>query len=115
MSASGPPRSHWDRGLQPERTALAWRRTALALCAGLILAARATASQAPWLALELTALAVLGGLALVHWAHRRERRLALHLRSRRPAPPGGRLLLTTCCLTAGLGLVAAAWVIAAGA
>jgi uncharacterized membrane protein YidH (DUF202 family) len=102
----------WDQGLQPERTALAWRRTALALCAGLVIAARTVAHQVPWLALELPVLALAIGIAVARAAHLRSRRLDTHLRGRASAP-GGRLILVACVLTLAFGLAAVWWVLTA--
>ena len=55
MSAASPPR---DPGLQPERTALAWQRSALALAGATIVVGRLTFDTAGIVALLVGALGV---------------------------------------------------------
>jgi hypothetical protein len=68
--ASGAPRPHGDPGLQPERTALAWGRTMLALVT-------ASAFFLRWLPIYgppiLMLLAVSGGAALAIYLTQRRR------------------------------------------
>lgn len=64
------PASVFDRGLQHERTALAWERTAIStMVAGLLLSRYAAQSLTTWLAAPGIAQVVLGG-ALLLWAAR---------------------------------------------
>ena len=65
-----PPSGVFDPGLQHERTALAWERTAIAGMVGGVLLARyaAAAIHPAWAALGIAAV-VLGGVLLV-WAGR---------------------------------------------
>lgn len=60
MTASGVGETPFDSGLQVERTALSWRRTALALTVGPLLAARLLAPEIG----ALSVLAAAGGVAL---------------------------------------------------
>jgi uncharacterized membrane protein YidH (DUF202 family) len=112
------PEGPWDPGLQPERTLLAWKRTALGLTAGLAAASRLLASDHSWLgvALPLAALALGGALAAA--ALRRSDRLNRWLRAREagdpsPEAPGGRLLLTVA-VVAVLLAAAGAWLALGG-
>ncbi|WP_242901355.1 DUF202 domain-containing protein [Actinomadura terrae] len=93
-----------DRGAQPERTALAWSRTALALIgAGLLCVRLAPTSPGAGAA----ALVVCGGVVLLL------RRAQAGLRTRRHrVPAGGRVadpmsVLVTTALTMLLGVVGA--------
>ena len=73
-----------DRGAQPERTALAWRRTALSVAASSVVAARLSA---PSLGVVAVAVGVLGaGLATAVWwsADRRYLPTRRSLDERRP-------------------------------
>nr|WP_237728154.1 DUF202 domain-containing protein [Cellulomonas sp. APG4] len=105
--------------MQPERTALSWRRTALALTIGPLVVARLLA---PGLEVGAVAVAALGtacGLGLLAASIARYRRVHEVLTGR-PAPgrrpgfvpravmPGGRLLLLTALLPTAGGLVALA-------
>lgn len=93
----------WDPGVQNERTALAWQRTALALLAGALLTARIAATDSPavGLALAVVALAVAPGLLLA--ARYRYARCARALHATRPVGDG-RLPATAAALAIGLGL-----------
>lgn len=92
-----------DPGLQPERTALSWRRTLLAMAVGSLLALRVLPPVlGDWsLALGLAGLGTVAVLWLL--AARRSRLAEAVFRDRLPASamPGGALLLA-------LGLLASA-------
>lgn len=96
---AGPPAN--PAGLQPERTALAWRRTALALATGSLVAGRLLAPGlglwAWWVAAAGVALA--GALAVV--AHQRSAR----------THRGGRLVTVCAAATLLLGVVASGFVL----
>ena len=99
MSGSGP----FDAGLQPERTSLAWRRTALSIVLGSIVALRllpAHFENPAWLAPGL--FGAVGGVAL--WAAA-SRRFAGFTAATALHPPrlGGAILLVTTLLAAGVG------------
>jgi uncharacterized membrane protein YidH (DUF202 family) len=101
----------FDPGLQPERTALAWRRTALALAVGALIAFRLLL---PVLGLWSLAAGLLGtALASVIWvlAGRRARGTREALRHPSAPLPGAGLLLLVALVAAGaavLGLYIAA-------
>ncbi|MFC0508403.1 DUF202 domain-containing protein [Micromonospora costi] len=89
-----PPR---DPGLQPERTRLAWRRTALAVTVVTVLAVRLAVSGGPFGAL-------VAGLAVLAWG------AVLAICWRRgtgsgPAPSGGRSLPLAALGGASLALL----------
>lgn len=77
-----------DEGLQNERTALAWQRTALSLVAGAAVMARLTWGSLGAGALTLLAAAV--GLALWVFVESRNRYAHSARVRRRPRPRGGR-------------------------
>ncbi|MDP4509217.1 MULTISPECIES: DUF202 domain-containing protein [unclassified Nonomuraea] len=84
-----PEEEVWDRGLQSERTRLAWVRTAVALATGGLgatgLAAR---SGLPALAVVVFALAALCGGVLLIRTRTRFRRVQAALHGGRPLDPG---------------------------
>ena len=102
-----------DRGLQPERTALAWRRTVLALAVGALVSVRLLPSVlGDWtVATGLAGVVAAAGL----WVAARRRSAATDAAFRDPAVaamPGGALLAAAALLTAagaalGLGYVVA--------
>lgn len=101
-------RGLFDPGLQPERTALAWRRTATAVAVGALVAVRILPEV-----LGTWALVPAGaGLAAASWvlvsAHRRHRavhRTLLEADSDRVPLPSGRLPLVLAVLVSGGGAV----------
>ncbi|WP_317229859.1 DUF202 domain-containing protein [Clavibacter sp. MX14-G9D] len=117
---SGPDAGRHDRpydpGLQPERTALAWRRTALALVVGSLLGLRALPAVlgVPGLALAFVGVALALGVLVT--AHRRYRRVPRTLPTEAAAPaapaeaalPDGGLPALVAALTAVAGLAALA-------
>ncbi len=103
----------FDPGLQPERTELAWRRTALAIGVASLLALRVLPATTP--RPELAALLLTPGIlglvfAVVLWirADARHRRITRALLDSRPeALPGAGLLLLLTVFVVGCGVVAA--------
>jgi hypothetical protein len=90
------PRAH--PGLQPERTALAWRRTALSVTVGSLVGLRVLPPQLGALGYAVSALGLLWGLDLVLTARRRYRDGARMLRAGGDGTPQGP---TTEDITAG--------------
>lgn len=90
------PRAH--PGLQPERTALAWRRTALSVTVGSLVGLRVLPPQLGALGYAVSALGLLWGLDLVLTARRRYRDGARMLRAGGDGTPQGP---TTADITAG--------------
>ena len=99
----------FDAGLQPERTALAWRRTGLALCAGSLIAVRVlAASLGPW-AMIPAGMGVAGSVVIVVLAHRRHLRTVDTLRAEEDGSrmlPSGRLPLAVALASVGAGVAA---------
>ncbi|MDO4044021.1 DUF202 domain-containing protein [Clavibacter michiganensis] len=106
-----------DPGLQPERTALAWRRTALALVAGSLLGLRVLPTLLGTAGLVVAAAGVIAALAVLATAHSRYRRVHRILTSASAVPvttalPGGALPALVAALTACAGLAALALALA---
>lgn len=92
-----------DRGVQNERTSLAWVRTGLGLAGCALLAGRlAMLRHTPWAVAAAIAAALLA-FGVLGWSHDHYRRAARQLRERRPvdhAVPA--LLLTSAVLLVGV-------------
>jgi uncharacterized membrane protein YidH (DUF202 family) len=105
MSHAGTP--PYDPGLQPERTALAWRRTALAMMLGPVAAARVLAPDLG----ALAALAALAGLAVgvfIGVVSAKRHRDVFRVLSSTGDPrelPGAALLLVTAAAPVVCGIV----------
>jgi uncharacterized membrane protein YidH (DUF202 family) len=107
----------FDPGLQPERTELAWRRTALAIGVGSLIALRLLPALAPtsdgqllWLTPGLIGVAFAAGL----WTFARRRyRLANAALSEGHAEraPGGALLLTLTLFVVACGILSAGFIL----
>nr|WP_296780045.1 DUF202 domain-containing protein [Rhodococcus sp. (in: high G+C Gram-positive bacteria)] len=99
----------FDPGLQPERTALAWRRTVLALVTGVIVSVRLAAHSAGVAAYLLSFVAIAFGAATIALVHRRystsTRTLADHSSG---ILPDGLLPAAVAATTFALGLCAGA-------
>lgn len=103
----------FDPGLQPERTELAWRRTALAIGVGSLLALRVLPAVAPdpalaelWLAPGLVG----AGFAVLLWVRSRVRqtRVTRALLAERPdRMPGAGLMLLLAAFVFGCGILSA--------
>lgn len=104
----------FDPGLQPERTALAWRRTGLAMTVAGIAAVRVMPELlGPW-AFVPAGLGLAASILITALAHRRHRivhRTLTASRSDRVALPSGWLPLLTTAVTLAGGLLAIAVVI----
>lgn len=94
----------FDPGLQPERTALAWRRTLLTMAVGALIALRLLPSA-------LGTWSLVGGIVwllttTVLWtcAGRRAGRTRLALLAAPPAMPSGALLLVVALVAAASGM-----------
>ncbi|MDA3805261.1 MULTISPECIES: DUF202 domain-containing protein [unclassified Clavibacter] len=117
MSAPDPAGRPFDPGLQPERTALAWRRTALALVVGSLFGLRALPALLGPAGLVVAAAGVIAALAVLATAHLRYRRVHRILTAGPAGPgttalPGGALPALVAALTACAGLAALALALA---
>jgi putative membrane protein len=101
-----PEPGRWDRGLQPERTVLAWRRSALSLFVGSLVGARVLAAPLGQVAVVLGVLGCL--LAAGTWvaASRRGSTVTTELLRRgdlRDGPGAGLIaVLTAASVLAGV-------------
>ena len=106
-------RTLFDPGLQPERTELAWRRTALAIGVGSLIALRVLPAIAPtpplqhaWLAPGIIGVA----FAVLLWVRARARHQRVNralLDDRADRLPGAGLLLVLTAFVVGCGLLSA--------
>lgn len=94
----------FDPGLQPERTLLAWRRTALALGVGGVVGGRLALDVLGLAAVVLAVAVIAAALIAYLGAAERYRRTHAHLVSRAAGLPGGGVPLAI--LSAGVGLLA---------
>lgn len=105
----------FDPGLQPERTELAWRRTALALGVGSIVAMRLipAAFGSPWWILVGAAGLVMSGILWL-WARRRYRTVndTLSREGDRARMPGAGPLLALTLFTLGAAILSLTLVVA---
>lgn len=105
-------RGPWDPGLQNERTALSWLRTALAFVAGSVLLTRLIAHEHTGAAIAHLAVTLPLALAVVWLSWYRHLRSDRRLRTRAPLP-GGVLVLATSILTALVGFSGIGYVVLA--
>lgn len=102
---SDPPDRRFDLGLQPERTGLAWRRTASSLAVGSLVALRVLPAIHPvWWALAPGAAGLAVAVAMVICSHLRYRRMLRVLDGRPPFEIADGCLPTVAA--AGVGLLA---------
>jgi uncharacterized membrane protein YidH (DUF202 family) len=95
----------FDPGLQPERTRLAWRRTALSMVVAGLLAPRALYQALGGVAVAIGVLGAAAGLTLIVAATRRAHRVVHVLLSGEGHLPDGRLLLAVALLvSSGAGI-----------
>jgi len=99
MTDAADPQAPRDRGLQGERTALSWNRTALTIAVNALLALRTGwVSGEPWL-LGLGALLLVAAGATVAYGNLRGRALAGH-RGHHEPPAAPALAVTLIAATA---------------
>ena len=105
----------FDRGLQPERTALAWRRSCLALTVGSLVAVRILPDLLGAWALILTGFGVAASIALMvasHYRYISHHTTLTSAETDRVALHGGGLIAALSVFAVGAGLVAFIVVIA---
>lgn len=127
MTGQGPSvQGPFDPGLQPERTELAWRRTALAIAIGSLVSLRIFPLMLPsafaaW-GFVPGAVGLVAACALWSAARRRQLRMTAWLHSTLPGampagpttpqtPPGGGMLLTLTVLATAFGILCIAIVL----
>lgn len=115
MSDEG--RQLFDVGLQPERTALAWRRTGLALTVAALVAVRILPEALGTWAVVPAGFGVAAAVGVLVAAHRRHvavHRALVHAGPDETRLPTGLLPLAVAVLVAGGGIAALVVVLASG-
>ena len=107
MSPSDQPTARDDPGLQPERTALAWQRTAISFAAASLLFLRWATQHGPLVVVLVMAAVATATWIFVH-TRTRLRRVVHHFPSLGLEPAASEVLVVTAAATI-LG-VAAVWV-----
>lgn len=102
----------FDAGMQPERTALSWRRTALSMAAGSVVAVRVFPDLfGAWTLIPTTLAVVLAAIVFVSAQVRYRRNHRALLESRRAGTAtlleDGRMIALVAIVTLCLGLLAA--------
>jgi putative membrane protein len=95
----------FDPGLQPERTALAWRRTVLTLAVGSLASMRVLQPTLGGWSVAVGAAGLLAAGALHLGAARRRRQVDSILRTASPVLPGGGLLFALAGFTVLAGAI----------
>lgn len=106
----------YDQGLQPERTELAWRRTALAIAIGSLVSMRVLPVMlgfAGWIALGVVGLVASALLWIAARSRYRAVYRAMHPIEDAAALPDARLIAMTALFSIGIGGVALAAVFTA--
>jgi uncharacterized membrane protein YidH (DUF202 family) len=116
MTATAPSQL-FDPGMQPERTALAWRRTALAMAAGSLVALRVfSESLGLWAVVPAAIAFAISAVVFVaaHVRYRRTHRALVADRGpdARVALAGGALIALVAVATLAFGVIAAVILIA---
>lgn len=105
----------FDAGLQPERTLLAWRRTALALGVAAVVAARLTLAVIGIAGVLVGLLGVIAALAAYVFAARRYRSVHAGLSAGRAVlASDGSAMASAAVATGALSIVALVYVLASG-
>jgi uncharacterized membrane protein YidH (DUF202 family) len=110
-----PAERVFDVGLQAERTALAWRRTALAIAVGAVAAGRLTVPVLGWVGLLLAAAGLAQAMVLAAVAGRRYRIAHQSLTSRgdlTAVRSAGAPIAALTCSTLTIGALALVFVVA---
>lgn len=101
----------FDPGLQAERTALAWNRTALALTLAGAVVTRVTVERLGAIAVLLGLVAVAAAAATALLAGARYRRTTVSLRERGALSADGRVLAVAALSTVAAGVAGALFVV----
>lgn len=106
-------RVHFDPGLQPERTSLAWRRTVLSLVTGSLVIVRLLHERIGATTLPAAVILVVTAGCAVYLLHRRHTYVTYALTDDEHGSyqPDGRLQAAVAALTVVLGMVAAVYVV----
>lgn len=110
MSGAAPSQP-FDRGLQAERTLLAWRRTALSLALAGVIAVRFTVEELGPLGVAAGSLGALLAVAVAGAAHLRYRATHTELHRSGTLRHGAVLVALLCLAVLLIGLLAAAFVL----